>query len=119
MVIAVVPILPAFPAICHLAEVLTILRSRAHLQRTHLGKQREGRQLISQCFAQAQQWIDEINEKAPQLRMALYHGPNRARDFPPALLASHDVVITTYALMASEYNAAPQGALYRVRWHRC
>ena len=68
---------------------------------------------------QAQQWIDEINEKAPQLRTALYHGLNRTRDFPPALLASYDVVITTYALMASEYNAAPQGALYRVRWHRC
>lgn len=68
---------------------------------------------------QAQQWIDEINEKAPQLRTALYHGPNRLRDFSPMLLVSYDVVLTTYHVLSSEFNAAPQGALYRVRWHRC
>ena len=67
---------------------------------------------------QAQQWIDEVNEKAPQLRTALYHGPNRCRDFPPTRLACTDVVVTTYNVLHSEFNAAPQGSLYRVPWHR-
>ena len=58
-------------------------------------------------------------DKAPQLRVALYYGPNRARDFSPALLACMDVVVTTYATMHSECGARPQGALFRVRWHRC
>ena len=63
--------------------------------------------------------MDEVREKAPQLRVALYHGPYRGRDFSPALLACYDVVVTTYWVLASEFGAAPQGALYRVRWHRC
>ncbi len=71
------------------------------------------------CAVQAQQWTDEMNQKAPQLRTALYHGPNRSRDYSPVLLASYDVVVTTYGTMSTEFNAAPQGALYRVHWHRC
>lgn len=63
--------------------------------------------------------MDEVREKAPQLRVALYHGPNRARDFSPALLACYDVIVTTYWVLASEFGASPQGSLYRVRWHRC
>ncbi|BDA45031.1 Helicase-like transcription factor [Coccomyxa sp. Obi] len=66
----------------------------------------------------AQQWVDEVREKAPQLRVALYHGPKR-RSFTPALLACYDVIVTTYQTMANECDAAPQGALFRVRWHRC
>ena len=69
--------------------------------------------------AQAQQWIDEVNGKALQLRTALYHGPNRCRDFPLTRLACTDVVVTTYNVLHSEFNAAPQGSLYRVPWHRC
>ncbi|KAK9908100.1 hypothetical protein WJX75_002756 [Coccomyxa subellipsoidea] len=67
----------------------------------------------------AAQWVDEVREKAPQLRVALYHGPNRARVFSPALLACYDVIVTTYWVLASEFGASPQGSLYRVRWHRC
>lgn len=63
--------------------------------------------------------MDEVREKAPQLRVALYHGPNRSRDFTPALLACYDVIVTTYWVLASEFGASPQGLLYRVRWHRC
>ena len=70
-------------------------------------------------YTQAQQWIDEVNQKAPQLRTALYHGPNRCRDFTPTRLACTDVVVTTYNVLHSEFNAAPQGSLYRVPWHRC
>lgn len=72
---------------------------------------------VSGC-GQAQQWVDEVREKAPQLRVALYHGSKR-RSFTPALLACHDVIVTTYQTMANEWDAAPQGALFRVRWHRC
>ncbi len=67
---------------------------------------------------QAQQWVDEVREKAPQLRVVLYHGSQR-RSITPALLACHDVVVTTYQTMASECDAAPKGPLFRVRWHRC
>ena len=83
------------------------------LQRSHACRETAG------LHAQAQQWIDEVNEKAPQLRTALYHGPNRCRDFPPTRLACTDVVVTTYNVLHSEFNAAPQGSLYRVPWHRC
>lgn len=68
-------------------------------------------------FEQAQQWVDEVREKTPQLRVALYHGSKR-RSFTPALLACHDVIVTTYQTMANECDAAPKGALFRVRWHR-
>ena len=65
------------------------------------------------------QWVDEVREKAPGLRVALYHGPNRARDYPPVLLACYDIVISTYNVMYGEFKAAPMGGLFRVRWHRC
>ena len=63
--------------------------------------------------------MDEVRDKAPQLHVALYHGPSCARDFSPALLAGLDVVVTTYGKMHSECASRPQGALFRLRWHRC
>lgn len=68
---------------------------------------------------QASQWVDEVREKAPQLRVGLYYGPRRDREFSPPLLACYDVVVTTYYVAANECAASPRGALFRVRWHRC
>ena len=45
---------------------------------------------------QAMQWVGEVRSKAPGLSVALYHGPGRAERLPPALLASYDVIVTTY-----------------------
>jgi hypothetical protein len=72
---------------------------------------------------QAQQWVDEVRAKAPRLRVALYHGAHRSRDFPPSLLACYDVVVSTYNVLVSECPREEQGGMmvgiFRVRWHRC
>ncbi|KAK9811296.1 hypothetical protein WJX72_001345 [[Myrmecia] bisecta] len=67
----------------------------------------------------ASQWVDEIQQKCPQLSVALYHGPRRTQQYPPTLLASYDVVVSTYDIIGNEHQQAPMGALFRVRWHRC
>ena len=53
------------------------------------------------------QWVDEVHDKAPGLSVALYHGPGRADRLPPVLLASHDIIITTYNTVSTsmcQYN---------------
>lgn len=74
------------------------------------------------CAAlQAQQWVDEVRAKAPLLRVALYHGGQRARDFPPSLLACYDVVVSTYNVLVAECPREGKGSMvgiFRVRWHR-
>ncbi len=45
-------------------------------------------------------WQRELARFAPSLRVAVYHGPDRAAR--RATLASHDVVITTYPLVARD-----------------
>ena len=78
------------------------------------------RLLCGRGCLQAQQWVDEVRDKAPRLRVALYHGPHRARDFPPSLLACYDIIISTYNVMVLECpRKAPMVGLFRVRWHRC
>ena len=62
--------------------------------------------------------MDEIEAKTPQLSSVLYHGPTRQQRFPPTLLASHDIVVTTYDVLHSEQNMSPVGGLFRVRWFR-
>ena len=68
---------------------------------------------------QASQWVDEMQSKTPQLSVALYHGPNRAQRFPASLLASYDVVVTTYDILGMEHQMSPVGSVFRVRWFRC
>jgi len=48
------------------------------------------------------QWYDEASSKlaSDQLRVYKYYGPNRTRD--PAVLANYDIVVTTYAILASD-----------------
>jgi superfamily II DNA or RNA helicase len=45
-------------------------------------------------------WQREIARFAPSLKVAVYHGPDRAQRL--ATLASHDVAITTYPLVARD-----------------
>jgi superfamily II DNA or RNA helicase len=45
-------------------------------------------------------WQRELARFAPSLRVAVYHGPDRAARL--ATLATHDVVITTYPLVARD-----------------
>ena len=65
------------------------------------------------------QWKDEIEAKTPQLSVALYHGPNRRSLYTPSLLASHDIVVTTYDVLSHESNESPLGPIFRVPWFRC
>lgn len=46
-------------------------------------------------------------------------GPNRQARFPPVILASYDVVVTTYSVVGKEHESSPLGPVFRVRWHRC
>lgn len=62
-----------------------------------------------------QQWIEEIrNNITPPGSVSIYmfHGANRNRD--PAFLASHDIVLTTYATLAGEVPPDSSKALKRM-----
>ncbi|XP_030199766.1 transcription termination factor 2 [Gadus morhua] len=54
-------------------------------------------------------WKKEIERhvKTDRLSVYLYHGPNRQKN--AALLASHDVVVTTYSLVSKEIPVAKDG----------
>ncbi|HEX4420154.1 MAG TPA: SNF2-related protein, partial [Kofleriaceae bacterium] len=45
-------------------------------------------------------WLREIERFAPTLRPVVYHGPDRAAKRP--ILASHDIIITTYPIAARD-----------------
>ena len=91
-----------------------------HLQvicriRWHLGSALSAQSCIEM---QASQWVDEVKAKTPQLSVVLYHGGGRAERYPPTMLASMDVVVSTYDVLVSEKNVTPEGPLFRVQWHR-
>ena len=48
------------------------------------------------------QWVDEVHDKAPGLSIALYHGKGRSDRLPPTLLASHDIIVTTFNTVHSQ-----------------
>ncbi|XP_052210529.1 DNA repair protein RAD5A isoform X2 [Diospyros lotus] len=67
------------------------------------------------------QWKAEIETHAEPGSLSLYvhYGQSRSKD--AHILAQHDVVITTYGVLASEFsteNAEDNGGLYSVRWFR-
>jgi SNF2 family DNA or RNA helicase len=50
------------------------------------------------------QWFDECTSKleADHLSVYRYYGSDRTRD--PSVLADHDIVVTTFAILASDFN---------------
>ncbi|KAK9839761.1 hypothetical protein WJX84_000502 [Apatococcus fuscideae] len=76
------------------------------------------RTLVICPLSVASQWVDEVKAKTPQLSVVLYHGGQRAERFPPTMLSSMDVVVSTYDVLVSEKNVTPEGPLFRVQWHR-
>eukprot|EP01083_Nonionella_stella_P037186 101390_1 len=51
------------------------------------------------------QWKQEIKDKAPdQFDICLYHGAQRKKTYPPKALLKYDIVITTYTIIALDYN---------------
>jgi SNF2 family DNA or RNA helicase len=68
------------------------------------------------------QWYSEMTSHVEKgvLSIYTYHGPNRKKDV--AFLSSHDVVLTTYATLAGEFqnsgtNSA-KNSLAQVKWFR-
>jgi SNF2 family DNA or RNA helicase len=76
------------------------------------------------------QWVQEIQKKVDtkqNITVYCYHGNTRNRD--PAFLASHDIVLTTFATLAGEIPPEPsknlkrpvkqeEAALMKVNWLR-
>ena len=68
-------------------------------------------------YMQAAQWVDEAKMKTLGHSVLLYHGASRTR-YTAAMLATADIVVSTYDVLASEAQAFPKGPLIRVEWHR-
>ena len=52
------------------------------------------------------QWKEEIERftEGNAMTVCVYHGPNRAREFPRDLLVKYDIVLTTYQVIEAEYR---------------
>ena len=52
------------------------------------------------------QWKEEIERftDGNPLTICVYHGPNRAKEFPRELLVKYDIVLTTYQVIEAEYR---------------
>ncbi|EIE90943.1 hypothetical protein RO3G_15654 [Rhizopus delemar RA 99-880] len=63
------------------------------------------------------QWRREIESKTePKLNVHVYHGSNRVSN--PYRLAPFDVIISSYAVAASDFNETSKGPLSKVKLHR-
>ncbi|KAF9958104.1 DNA repair protein rad16 [Modicella reniformis] len=74
------------------------------------------------------QWMNEIKNHAPSLKVIIFHGPHRTESMKE--LIKHDVVITTYAIIESGFRKQKFGLkqkgmtvkedslLHRIKWHR-
>lgn len=65
-------------------------------------------------------WKEELRRHLHPgtLRCWLYHGPNRSRDMTSML--AHDIVITTYDVVATEWKNLDKGPrpLFSITWRR-
>ncbi|KAI1297540.1 DNA repair protein rad16 [Mortierella claussenii] len=74
------------------------------------------------------QWMSEISEHAPSLKVLVYHGPGRTESMKE--LMSYDIVVTTYSIIESGYRKQKFGfrrggttvkedsLLHRIKWYR-
>ena len=60
-----------------------------------------GPTIIVVPVALVQQWGNELARKAPSLKVCLFHGPRKQRPCDPIFIASFDVVVTSYGILAS------------------
>ncbi|XP_033118246.1 helicase-like transcription factor [Anneissia japonica] len=65
-------------------------------------------------------WLQQLKEHVHphvDIRVYLYYGPDRVRD--PKVLASKDIVITTYSTLASDFKAKQErSVLHKTHWLR-
>ena len=63
------------------------------------------------------QWVDEIDKHAPgALSVGMYYGNDRTKS--AAALAAHDVIITSYGVLASDWAAGGTSPPFALRWRR-
>ncbi|KAK0629006.1 SNF2 family N-terminal domain-containing protein [Bombardia bombarda] len=81
--------------------------------------------LVVAPLALIRQWEAEIKDKVSKnqpLKVLVHHGPGRTKE--PSVLARHDVVITTYQILVSEFgNSNPDGTglqagCFGIHWYR-
>lgn len=81
--------------------------------------------LVVAPLALIKQWEAEIKNRvldSHKLRVCVHHGPQRTKRFDD--LKKHDVVITTYQILVSEYSsssereAGPQAGCFGIHWYR-
>lgn len=71
--------------------------------------------LVVAPLALVHQWAQEIKEKAPRLKVIVYHGPIRSKS---SAINFHlaDVVVTTFQVVANEHES--NGKLFGREWWR-
>ena len=79
------------------------LGKTAQLIATVLADRVDGPTLVVCPVSVLGNWANELERFAPELSVLIHHGPDRSRDGEFAeLAAAHDVVLTTYALVARD-----------------
>lgn len=76
----------------------------------------QGNTLVVCPASLVRQWESEVNTKLSRYKLSVcvHHGANR--DTKPKHLRTYDIVVTTYAIVASEKKNG--GALFGVKWRR-
>ena len=99
-------------------QIVTFVSAKTYFSQSHFP-------LFVQCpVSLVGQWIEEAKSKLENPGLIYpYHGQNRKRD--PKLLASNSIVVTTYAVIASDasHHAKKGGSNYcppleQIRWWR-
>eukprot|EP00923_Selenidium_pygospionis_P038277 GHVN01066848.1.p1 GENE.GHVN01066848.1~~GHVN01066848.1.p1 ORF type:complete len:115 (-),score=11.90 GHVN01066848.1:91-435(-) len=62
-------------------------------------------------------WSQQIAMHAPQLVVGTFHGKQREQ-YDVHWIADHDVVITTYDVLAEGRKKDWKSPIYQVKWHR-
>ncbi|KAK8172544.1 SNF2 family N-terminal domain-containing protein [Phyllosticta citrichinensis] len=109
-------------------EVLSLIAATRDQARAFgaMSSQQAGNDMILKCNSRATllvcplstvaNWQEQIvaHLKSKKLKWCIYHGPNR--ESVAKVLADHDIVITTYQLVSSEYNQSRP--LSQINWFR-
>ncbi len=86
------------------------VQALAHLAVDHAAGRLDRPALVVCPTSLAPNWQAEAARFAPMLRTLVLHGPDRAARFPD--IAAHDLVVTTYPLLARDHKA-----LQGQEWH--
>ncbi|KAK9456783.1 SNF2 family N-terminal domain-containing protein [Dipodascopsis uninucleata] len=95
-------------------QSIALIISHPFEQKMHSSSNACKSTLVVAPLALIQQWSKELQDKAQRLSVLVHHGQSRTKQTEE--LKKFDVVITTYQLVASEYNN--NGPLFKLDWWR-